>query len=119
VSACTPVWSTPKGSRDSLNDSQQQQQQLVVTAFPSSSGGSSSNSDSGCQTAAAGTPAWQPDICPSPQQQQQQQQQQQADEGDLAAELAALLQSAGSMSPEEKAGAVARTFAKTISRLNM
>jgi hypothetical protein len=116
VSACTPVWSTPKGSRDSLNDSQQQQQQqLVVTAFPSSSGGSSSNSDSGCQTAAAGTPAWQPDIRPSPQQQQQQQ----ADEGDLAAELAALLQSAGSMSPEEKAGAVARTFAKTISRLNM
>jgi hypothetical protein len=91
----------------------------VVTAFSRSSGGSSSSSsDSGCQGAAAGTPSWQPEAG-SVSQQQQQQQQQQADEGDLAAELAALLQSAGSMSPEEKAGAVARTFAKTISRLNM
>jgi hypothetical protein len=56
----------------------------------------------------------------SPQQQQQQEADGDADGcGDLAAELAALLKSAGSMSPEEKADRLARTFSKTISRLNM
>jgi len=65
-------------------------------------------------------------LSPSPFQQQERQslprQQQPVSDGgagDLAAELVALLQSAGSMSPEEKADRVARTFAKTISRLNM
>jgi hypothetical protein len=56
---------------------------------------------------------------PSPQQQQQGAEGDADGCGDLAAELAALLKSAGSMSPEEKADRLARTFSKTISRLNM
>jgi hypothetical protein len=103
--AASPGRARPESSGPASPE--QQQQQLVVTAFArSSDGGRDSSNASGSADDSQASP-------------QQQQQQQAADGGDLAAELAALLQSAGSMSPEEKADAVARTFAKTISRLNM
>jgi hypothetical protein len=112
--AGTPVWGTPSSSRVGLSTLQQQQQlaSAPISSNPCDSTTSYPASDPAATTAIADTAA---SAAGTPQQQQQQ-----SDEAvDLAAELVSLLQSAGSMSPEEKADRVARTFAKTISRLNM
>ena len=116
--AGTPVWGTPSSSRVGLSTLQQQQQ--LASAPISSNPCDSTTSCAASGPAAAAGAAVVSDTAASAAGTPQQQLQQQSDEAvDLAAELVVLLQSAGSMSPEEKADRVARTFAKTISRLNM